>query len=360
MKDNINIEELFKSKFENFEGNVDPSAWSNIQQGLNGATGGSAGAGLSGIAKVAIISSVIAVTAVSAWYFLPDNEKNVSQSTLTDELNQSEQDSDIAQPMGENILATDTNDPIIQQLAIEIDKDLKDRKYSSDDIDNELVESVLFNDNNTVSVNPQIENNNDKEKVDNVIVIEENIPEVVIEPIVEVEVEKKEITSNLKFSADNADQNTINFKSNAKNHLNVSWDFGDGNQGSGDNVSHSYERPGDYNVVMTVKGKDDSETVKRKVSIKGTSKIETFANIFTPNGDGRNDYFFIKSEGIDKFYISIKDERGKEVFMSTDANFEWNGESLSGDVVKGKYIVVVIAEGEDGQVFKEMKALRIE
>ena len=75
MKDNINIEELFKSKFDNFEGNVDPSAWANIQQGINAAAvWGTVATGLSGIAKVAIIVGVVSVTAVSAWYFSGDKD----------------------------------------------------------------------------------------------------------------------------------------------------------------------------------------------------------------------------------------------------------------------------------------------
>lgn len=361
MKDNINIEELFKSKFDNFEGNVDPSAWTNIQQGMNGAAGSGA-AGLSGIAKVAIVTGVVAVTAVSAWYFSGEDKTPKTDANLTENTTLTEESSDVAQPMGENILATDTNDPVIQQLVTELDQDLKDRQYSSDDIDNNLVESILHTDdnNNVVNANPVVNDNGNNNLVDNEIIIDENKEELVVNPEIEDEIEKKEISSNLKCVVDNSDQNTINFKSNAKHHLNVFWDFGDNTEGSGDNVSHTYERPGDYIVEMVVNGKENSESIKRKISIEGTSKIETFANIFTPNGDGRNDFFFVKTEGIDKFYISIKDERGAEVFTSTDADFEWNGENQGGDIVKGKFIVVVIAEGEDGQVFKEMKALRIE
>lgn len=369
MKDNINIEELFKSKFENFEGNVDPSAWANIQQGMNatGAGTGASAAGLSGIAKVAIVSSVIAVTAVSVWYF-SNNEDTKTEQEQTAQLNTpSETEKNIAQPMGDNILATDTSDPVIQQLVNELDQDLKDRQYNADDIDEELVESVLFTENNNnsnndnsgnlVQIDPVInnDNNNDPKNVD---VVDKEKEEVDNNP--EVEVEKKPVSSNLKVISDRNKLNTFSFKSNAKNHLNVSWEFGDETYGSGDNVTHTYEKPGEYQVVMTVNGDEEAETVKRKVIVEGTSKIETFANIFTPNGDGRNDYFFIESEGIEKFYISIKDERGNEVFTSNDVDFEWNGADFSGTINKGKFIVVIIAEGEDGQVFKEMKALRIE
>ena len=40
MKDNFNIDELFKQKFDNFQPDVDPGVWTNIQAGIGvGATG---------------------------------------------------------------------------------------------------------------------------------------------------------------------------------------------------------------------------------------------------------------------------------------------------------------------------------
>ncbi len=36
------------------------------------------------------------------------------------------------------------------------------------------------------------------------------------------------------------------------NGINYSWDFGDGNTGTGANVTHVYSQPGNYNVVLTV------------------------------------------------------------------------------------------------------------
>ena len=111
---------------------------------------------------------------------------------------------------------------------------------------------------------------------------------------------------------------------------------------------------------MEVFNDEQSQTTERKVIIKGTSKVGVVPNVFTPNNDGRNDNFFVKCKEIETFYISVKDTRGNEVFTSTDPDFIWNGENQGGDIVKGNYIVVIIAEGEDGQTYKEMKTLRLE
>jgi gliding motility-associated-like protein len=46
---------------------------------------------------------------------------------------------------------------------------------------------------------------------------------------------------------------------------------------------------------------------------------------FTPNGDGVNDIFFAKGDGIRKFSLAIYDRWGEVVFYSDDINKGWDG-----------------------------------
>ena len=50
-------------------------------------------------------------------------------------------------------------------------------------------------------------------------------------------------------------------------------------------------------------------------------------NSFSPNGDGKNDYFFIKAKELDPifFQLTIFDRWGNIVFSSNDINEKWNG-----------------------------------
>jgi len=368
VKDYNNIEELFKQGFEGLEGNVDPSAWANIQQSLGqGATstGAAAAGGLSGVGKVAAIIGIVGAAATGVWYFSGDDTKeenalNDQTEIVSDDI--AEVNINHVQTLGENILVTDTNDPVIQENAAEIQEELSQTQYTANDIDDEFLESVINqhdfsngfivnskNDNNT---NNNVDaNNNGDVDIDPVDKID---PVVIGDP----QLESKEIKTNLKIELE--ENNTVSFKSNAKNHNLVEWTFGDGEIGSGDEVSHTYERPGVYVLKMEVFSDDQTQTTERKVTIEGTSKVGTIPNVFTPNNDGRNDNFFVNCKEIENFYVSVKDERGNEVFTSTDPDFSWNGENQAGEIIKGGYIVVIIAEGEDGQTFKEMKALRLE
>ena len=81
------------------------------------------------------------------------------------------------------------------------------------------------------------------------------------------------------------------------------------------------------------------DTVSVKITLK--NKIANFdifkpANVFTPNGDGKNDYFTLdlpENNCSEKFeYIEIFNRWGSSVYKSEDRNFKWTGgESSSSD-----------------------------
>ena len=55
-------------------------------------------------------------------------------------------------------------------------------------------------------------------------------------------------------------------------------------------------------------------------------------NVFSPNGDGINDYFYVNTtypaECIDDFFINIYNRWGEQVFESKNLNFKWFGDGL--------------------------------
>ena len=150
MKENTNIEDLFKDKFDNFEANVDPSVWANVSQSINaGATSaGTAGAGLSGIAKVAIIAAAVTVTSVSVWYFTKDSdEEQISEQEQIITSDQENNESALVSITEENIQVGDTNDPVIQENMQEIQEEFSAVEISTENFDEELIDILLENQN---------------------------------------------------------------------------------------------------------------------------------------------------------------------------------------------------------------------
>ncbi len=75
----------------------------------------------------------------------------------------------------------------------------------------------------------------------------------------------------------------------------------------------------------------------------------TIPNIFTPNGDGKNDVFLISGIGMVTYSATIYDRWGKKVFESTDIKQSWDGKGAD----DGTYYYIITAESINGKQFDE-------
>jgi gliding motility-associated-like protein len=70
---------------------------------------------------------------------------------------------------------------------------------------------------------------------------------------------------------------------------------------------------------------------------------------FTPNGDGLNDTFGIKGEGIRDYHIYIYNRWGEVVFESSNPRQQWDGIYQGNPAEQGCYVYKVYANGFDGK-----------
>ena len=85
------------------------------------------------------------------------------------------------------------------------------------------------------------------------------------------------------------------------------------------------------------------------------------SNVFTPNGDGSNDFLFIQSEGLQDFSVVILNQANKIVYQSTDSKFSWDGKLASGDdAPAGNYIYFVTAKSPTGKSIQQSSSLFIQ
>ncbi|MBE9468345.1 MAG: gliding motility-associated C-terminal domain-containing protein [Bacteroidetes bacterium] len=139
-----------------------------------------------------------------------------------------------------------------------------------------------------------------------------------------------------------------------------------------------YKQPGEYNVKLVVEGPAyyeqgvekrciDSLTKEKYINID-TSYIGEIPNVFTPNGDGTNDYFKIKTEeivSIKTFEMFIISRWGRKVYQykysykdcynKSDYNkWEgWNGKinGDGGEASPGLYFYIINARGWNDKNF---------
>lgn len=136
---------------------------------------------------------------------------------------------------------------------------------------------------------------------------------------------------------------TINLSSNYPlsdtSVFTFTWNFGDGQTSYLPVVSHSYQSPGSYLVSFMVS--DAGSTASSSMKINVRNKVEV-PNVFTPNGDGKNDFLVLRTNGQTLYSFTIYNSSGTLVYKKNSYTFSWDGKSPSGaEVYPGIYYYVL-------------------
>lgn len=118
---------------------------------------------------------------------------------------------------------------------------------------------------------------------------------------------------------------------------------------TGDVASHIVAtEPGYYSATVTVNGCIGADTVW----IANDCYIN-FPNIFTPNGDGVNDYFFprnLLARGLTEFKMEIYNRWGQKIYETKNTDgLGWDGRFNDEPQPQGVFIYMISAKFKDGQ-----------
>ncbi|MCB0693900.1 MAG: gliding motility-associated C-terminal domain-containing protein [Lewinellaceae bacterium] len=124
-----------------------------------------------------------------------------------------------------------------------------------------------------------------------------------------------------------------------------SWNFGDGNFGTGADPAHTFAQPGVYAITLAVGGAEGcGDTLTRELIVQWDIRLY-LPTAFSPNRDGINDIFQPSVIGpIDTYRLQVFDRWGGLLFESTDPQVGWNGEGRGGRILEpGVYTWIVEA-----------------
>lgn len=310
------MEDMFKDSFEDFESDVSPGVWSNIQTALKGV-----GIGLLVKALVnkigtntlvAVISSaaaVIGTVVIMNWGGKTPPKPTVANKTNT---------------------KTTLEKPKIVP-AEEIREFLSDSKETGKE-NAKTVES---------SYNQELVKGSGSIKKEK---INEVISEFSNHTVASVSASPIGGTVPLIVNISNSGTGKIN-----------KWNFGDGQKETGVNPVHVYDVPGVYTIALTSFGADGKTfTDSVKIEVTGNSSISSIPTTFSPNGDGEVDVFSVNSKDIANMNVLIFDKTGTTIYKWQGTKGQWDGKDLNGKPAKeGTYFFIVDAVGVDGKKYDQ-------
>ena len=94
---------------------------------------------------------------------------------------------------------------------------------------------------------------------------------------------------------------------------------------------------------------DQCQTDSVEITVSVSTSQLVVPNVFTPNGDGRNDEFRVMYRSIVEFECWVYNRWGKLVYHWTDPAKGWDGTINGRPAAEGAYYYVIRAKGADAE-----------
>jgi len=148
---------------------------------------------------------------------------------------------------------------------------------------------------------------------------------------------------------------TVNFDNESQFATSYSWEFGNGENGSSVTTGpfgSTFSIPGTYSVFLTASnGICSDEAALEVIVLPFEPAIIHIPNVFTPDGDGVNDHFFLDVQNGVSINVVIVNRWGNFVAELNDFTEKWDGTAKNGsEFSAGTYFFTYTVEGKDGGV----------
>ncbi len=144
------------------------------------------------------------------------------------------------------------------------------------------------------------------------------------------------VTQNNVTASFNADPITgeaplaVTFTNTSVGATSYSWNFGNGSTSTAQDPNTLFNDAGTYYVILTASNGPCSDTAVRTIVVEDGFSIE-IPNVFTPNGDGANELFHIKTSGVKSAEGYIYNRWGQILYSWDVLNISWDGKASNGE-----------------------------
>ena len=346
---NENIDQLFKDAFETYEPKVSDQLWSKVSDNISSSSITSTAGTMAAwkIVAIAITCGVIGASIVWAYQELISeitNDQTIDKNSVVEkEINSKKT------PLKEVVFTKnypiDQQDPLVKD---DLDENKEFKVIINEDKNDGINENEQYQPSSIVNLfltpRTKVLNNENKE-IKQIDKDHQSSTQVEI-----TEVKKDKLNPVIKASVSGGYLPLVVSFQQTERAAEVIWDFGYGTVLNGNYVEHIFREANDYSVKVTIRDEDGREAIATKnISVKTRCIISNVPNIFTPNGDGENDQFYVQGENIQSYFIQIFNIEGKVVFETDYIGAKWDGnDALGQQLANGQYLYFIKAIGEDG------------
>ncbi len=355
-KDLENIDEIFRDAFDGFESNVDPSVWSNVQNAVNGAkplpntsTTLTNGIAKATFFKIAAAAAIVGSTIGSIYYY------NNSESTSA-VVENTPAPTPNPEPKKElqHITNSNKDDSDDSEIKNNIPKPIVKTEKT---ISSNTTEDITLVNDKKESTKETIKGNNESNKItqENPTKTEQDQPKAKEKVVLFANIIASQTKGTAPLDVEfNIDGNGVSYQ----------WDFDDNSSVSGERTPyHTFEKAGTYQVSLTtIDNEANSKSTYLTIEVEKniTSSLGDIPNVFTPNGDGKNDILKIEGNDIQEFKASVLNSKGELIFEWNSIEGFWDGRDQGNNLVpKGSYFISIIAIGNDGEQYTPKKTIQL-
>ncbi len=122
----------------------------------------------------------------------------------------------------------------------------------------------------------------------------------------------------------------VNFTNSTTGATAYRWEFGDGATSQLAKPRHTYSKLGSFEVYLTTYYGNGCSSRQQVTTVQVERRNEN-ANVFTPNGDGLNDYFVLHVSCL-PIDLKVFDRWGRVVFERANYQNDWDGKNQSAGI----------------------------
>ncbi len=145
----------------------------------------------------------------------------------------------------------------------------------------------------------------------------------------------------------------VRFTNLSQHAITYFWSFSDGFSSDETDPTHSFSQEGRYNMTLFAYGQEDRcrDSMTKTMDVFAREVGVYIPTAFSPNGDGKNDGFYLVATGVSiDISMTVYNRWGEKLFSTHQARMEgWDGTFMGKDCPADTYVYVVQYTSRDGK-----------